>query len=189
VVFPIIAYIAARTAYWGRGALDFLTWLPSAIPGIVIGLGFLWFFLETPLFTPLYGTIWVLIAAVSLESMTVSVQIIKSNLLQFGNELEEASRAHGGSWFYTFRRIMLPLSAPALAAIAALAFGSAARDVSVVALLTTRSIEPLSIFQLLFVSNGYLEQASVIGVIVTLLTLAVTIAARFLRRGFAAATD
>jgi iron(III) transport system permease protein len=175
VVFPLIAYIAVRTRTRVRGILDFVTWLPSALPGIVIGLGFLWVVLGFPALKMLYGTLAVLIAAVVLGTMTVSVQIMKSNLLQLGNELEEASRAHGASWAYTFVRILLPLSGGALVTIAVLAFGSSAREVSLIALLTTRSIEPLSIYQLLFVEDGNLEKAAVVGVIIMLLSLTATL--------------
>jgi iron(III) transport system permease protein len=54
--FSLIAYIIVRTRYPGRGVLDFLVWLPSTLPGIVLGLGYLWLFLSTPVLRPLYGT-------------------------------------------------------------------------------------------------------------------------------------
>jgi iron(III) transport system permease protein len=175
VAFPLIAYIAVRTRTRVRGVLDFVTWLPSALPGIVIGLGFLWVVLGFPVVRVLYGTSVVLVAAVALGSMTVGVQIMKGNLLQLGNELEEASSAHGASWTYTFVRILLPLNCSALVTIAVLAFGSSVREISLIALLTTRAIEPLSIYQLLFVEDGNLEKAAVVGVIIMLLSLVVTL--------------
>ncbi len=173
VVFPPIAYIAVRTGGRARGVLDFVTWLPSTLPGMVIGLGFLWVVLGFPALRVMYGTRIALVAAITLGTVTVGVQIMKGNLLQIGNELEEASRAHGASWAYTFVRILLPLSGGALVTIAMLAFGLSAREVSLIALLTTRTIEPLSIYQLLFVADGNLEKASVVGVIIMLLSLAV----------------
>jgi iron(III) transport system permease protein len=173
VVFPPLAYLIARTQHPGRQALDFLSWLPSAIPGIVIGLGFLWLFLELPIFKPFYGTRFALVIACTLGCMTIGVQIIKSSFAQFGNELQEASQAHGAGWWYTFLHISLPLSAPALVGVAVWSFGAAAREVSLVALLSTRSIEPLSIYQLLFIGEGRLEQAAVIGVIIMLLSVGV----------------
>lgn len=182
VVFPLIAYIAVRTRTRVRGVLDFVTWLPSALPGIVIGLGFLWVVLGFPAIKMLYGTLPVLVVAIALGAMTVGVQIMKGNLLQLGKELEEASRAHGASWIFTFVRILLPLSGGALVTIAVLAFGTSAREVSLIALLTTRTIEPLSIYQLLFVEDGNLEKASVVGVIIMLLSLAVTLIGWFVGR-------
>jgi len=60
-LFTLIAYIIVRTRYVGRGLLDFLVWLPSTLPGIILSLGFLWLFLGTPFLRPLYGTTFVLI--------------------------------------------------------------------------------------------------------------------------------
>ena len=148
VVFSLIAYISARTKLRGKGFLDFLTWLPSTIPGIIIGLGFLWLFLGTSIFRPLYGTLWVLIIVATLGSMTVGVQIIKTNMVQLGAELEEASWAIGGSWFYTFRRVILPLVAPSVLVIGLQVFASSVSAVSIVALLGSPTNQPLSLLQL-----------------------------------------
>jgi len=71
--FPIITYITVKTNYGGRGVLDFITWLLSAIPGIVISLGMLSFFLMAPMFRPLYGTVSILVIAITLARMTIGV--------------------------------------------------------------------------------------------------------------------
>ena len=98
--FSLVAYISVRTAYPGRRALDVMTWFPASLPGIILGLGLLWMFLTVPLFRPLYGTLFVLVVAVLINSVTTGVQLIKSNMIQVGYELEEAS-------FVTGRRLGL----------------------------------------------------------------------------------
>jgi iron(III) transport system permease protein len=178
VVFSLLAYICVKTRYAARGALDFLTWLPTAIPGVVMGLGFLWLFLETPVFQPLYGTIFILIVVVTLGSITLGVQILKANLVQLGAELEEASVACGAPWLYTFGRVVLPLIAPALAVVGVLAFTTAARATSLVALLSVRSNQPLSMLQLDYLADGSYERAAVVGVIILALTIGVALVAR-----------
>ena len=95
VLFSAIAYLSVRSQVAFPALLDFLTWLPSTVPGIVIGLGFLWLFLGTPVFRPIYGTPWVLMIAVVLGGMTTGVQIIKSNIAQISRELEEAAAVSG----------------------------------------------------------------------------------------------
>jgi iron(III) transport system permease protein len=177
-VFTLLAYISARTKLRGKGLLDFLTWLPSTIPGIIIGLGFLWLFLGTSAFRPLYGTIWVLIIVATLGSMTVGVQIIKTNMLQLGAELEEASWAIGGSWIYTFRRVVLPLVAPSVAVIGLQVFASSVSAVSIVALLGSPTNQPLSLLQLNYLNAGSFQPATVVGVLILLLTTAAAVAAR-----------
>lgn len=178
VVFSLVAYISVRTRFGLRGVLDFLTWLPSAIPGIVIGLGFLWLFLGTPLFRPLYGTIWVLMIAIALGGMTLGVQVIKSNLVQLGAELEEASAASGAATFYTFRTIVLPLVAPAILVVGLLIFASAAREISLVALLSSGAVKPLAMLQLNYMEDGSYELATVVGVFILMLTVGAALLAR-----------
>jgi iron(III) transport system permease protein len=178
VLCTLIAYISVKTRFALRGALDFLTWLPSAIPGVVASLGLLWMFLATPVFRPLYGTTFILIIALTLVGMTLGVQLVKTNLVQLGTELEEASWACGAPRVYTFVRVVLPLIAPCLAVVGVLAFAGAARAVSLVSLLSSQSNRPLALLQLDFMSDGTFERASVVGVIILLLTVGVALVAR-----------
>ncbi len=179
VAFGLIAYIIVRTTFYGRGALDFLVWLLSTLPGIVMGLGYLWLFLGTPFLRPIYGTTFILILVASLGSITLTTQILKGNLLQLGAELEEASSVSGGSWWRTLCHVTLPLIAPSLAVVGVLAFSAAARATSHVALLSTRANQPLSIVQLNLMTNNDFETGSVVGIFILLLTVGVAIVARF----------
>ena len=91
VLFTFVAYVVIRTRFVGRAALDFASWLPSTLPGIILGLGLLSLFLGNPLLRPLYGSMSLLVLATLISSMTLGVQIIKSALTQLGLELEEAA--------------------------------------------------------------------------------------------------
>lgn len=165
-----IAYICVRTRFLLRGVIDILTWLPASIPGIILGLGLLSMFLRVPIFNPLYGTVGVLIIAVLFASLTTGVQLIKSNLVQLGADLEEASALAGGSWFYTFRRIVLPLIGGVLVTVAILIFASATRNVANIAMLVTNQNQPLAMLQLGFMADGIFESAAIVGVVTTLLS-------------------
>jgi iron(III) transport system permease protein len=182
--FAVVAYISVRTRYPARKVLDFVTWLPATLPGIILGLGLLWMFLTVPIFKPLYGTIVVLIIAVMINSVTTGVQLIKSNMVQIGYELEEASFISGASWFYTFRRIVLPVLGPALISVALLTFNSAARNISNIAMIVTGDNRPLSMLQIDYMSDGQYESAAIVGVIIVLLTLGVAMGARAVSRRF-----
>src|SRR5438034_4948965 len=129
VVHSLIAYIAVRTRYAGRRALDFISWLPFTVPGIILGLALLWLFLGVDFLRPLYGTTALLIIAGVVAGLPLGVQIIKSGLMQLGSELEEASRIAGASWWTTYRRIVLRLMAPTLMAVAMITFVGAARNI------------------------------------------------------------
>ncbi|HEX6510987.1 MAG TPA: iron ABC transporter permease [Chloroflexota bacterium] len=180
VLCTVVAYTVMRTRFAARSVMDFASWLPAALPGIILGLGFLWLFLGTPLLRPLYGTVGVLIVATVVASMTTSVQILKSNFAQLGAELEEAARVGGGTWLQAFRAVLLPIMAPTLLLVGALSFITAARNVSTVALLSTSATRPLSLLQLDFMVQGSYESAAVVGVLVVLLTTGVALTARTL---------
>jgi iron(III) transport system permease protein len=179
-LFSIVAYISVRTKFIWRSALDFISWFPSAMPGILMGIGLLWLFLDIPLFRVLYGSIWLLIIATVISSITLGTQLIKANLLQLGQELEEASRTSGASWPATFRRIVGPLLFPVLLLVGVLGFIHAARDISNVALLANSSTRTLALLQLDFMVSGRYESAAVVATIVMLLTTGVALLARFL---------
>lgn len=182
--YALVAYISVRTRYSARGVLDFLSWLPASLPGIILGLALLWMFLNVPLFQPLYGTIIVLVVACILNSISTGVQLIKSNMVQLGNDLEEASFVAGGSWLLTFRRIVLPLLAPVLIAVGLLTFVSAARNVSTIAMLVTADSRPLAMLQVDHIVDGTFESAAVVGVLIVLLTFGVAVIARAIGQRF-----
>lgn len=165
-----IAYVCVRTKFRLRGVIDSLTWLPASIPGIILGLGLLSMFLRVALFNSLYGTVGVLIIAVLFASLTTGVQLIKSNLIQLGADLEEASALAGGSWLYTFRRIVLPLIGGVLVTVAILIFASATRNVANIAMLVTNQNQPLAMLQLGFMADGIFESAAIVGVVTTVLS-------------------
>jgi iron(III) transport system permease protein len=178
--FGLIAYIVVRTRFAGRFLLDFLVWLPSTLPGIIMGLGFLYLFLGTPFLRPLYGTTFILVLVAALGSITLTTQVLKSNLRQLGADLEEASATSGGHWWHTLRYVVVPLMAPSLAVAGVLSFSAAARATSQVALLATHANQPLSILQLNLLTNNEFETASVIGVFILLMTVGVASGARLL---------
>ena len=97
--YALIAYMIVKTRHAGRWLLDFLSWLPWSIPGILLGVALLWTFLQTRIFLPIYGTIYLLMIAMVIKSMPFGTQMIKSVLIQLGSDLEEASKVCGATWF------------------------------------------------------------------------------------------
>jgi iron(III) transport system permease protein len=181
LLFSLIAYVIVRARHvWGRGLLDVILWVPSVIPGALAGLGLLWMFLGTPLFSPLYGTIGLLVIAAVMGSITLQTQTLKAALLQLGAELEEGARMSGATWLRTYVRIILPLLAPTLVVVAMLQFLFAANATSSIVLLATSDTRPLSLLTLDFVREGLRESAAVTTVIITGLTIGVALLARTL---------
>ena len=186
VLFGFLAYIIARTNYFARWAFDLVTWIPFMIPGIILGLGYMFFSLRTPFLQFLYGSKILLVLILALTTMTFAVQILKSTLLQLGPDLEEACRVMGGSFWFTLRRIVVPLMLPTAAVVAVMVFGSVNRQVSSIVLLTTAQSEPLSVLQLGYLMAEDFSAASVVGTILVGLGLTLAIAVRKLGYRFGA---
>jgi iron(III) transport system permease protein len=179
VVYPVVAYIIVKSRFYGKGILDFVSWLPWAVPGILLGVGLLWTFLQTPGLNLLYGTIYLMAVAILIKSMPMGVQLTKSVLLQLGDELEEASKTCGATWIQTYRRIIFPLIMPMLVVVGLLVFNSAARDISTVVLLGTGESRTLSLLMLEWaVGAGAMEKATVVGAIIVLIVGVTSIIAR-----------
>jgi iron(III) transport system permease protein len=178
--YSLIAYVIVKSRYRGRWLLDFLSWLPWSIPGILLGVALLWTFLQTKIFLPIYGTIYLLMVAMVIKSMPFGTQMIKSVLLQLGNDLEEASKVCGGTWVDTFRRVIFPLTMPALITVGLVGFISAARDISTVVLLGSGKSRTLSLLMLDFAAGAEFEKATVVAVIIVALVVGAALFARVL---------
>ena len=169
VLFSLIGYVLVRTKLPGRAVLDSICWLPSAIPGVLSGLGLLWMFLGTPVFRPFYGTLFLLVIAQMLGGVTLSTQILKANFLQLGKELEESSRMSGAGFWRTYLRIVFPLMAQTMVMVGVIKFMFAAQHNSAIILLATSETRTLSLLALDQVAAGYREVASITIIMVTVL--------------------
>ena len=176
----LIAYIVVKTRFAGRAALDFLSWLPYSIPGILLGLALIWTLLLIHDFIPIYGTMAALVIAMAISRLPLGVQVIKTFLMQLGDELEESSRVSGGSWFYTFRRILLPILSPCLIIVGLVTFISAARDIGTVVLLATGKTRTLALLMLDYTAGAELERATVVACMIVLMVVAGALLARSL---------
>jgi len=180
IFYALIAYVIVKSHYRGRWLLDFLSWLPWSIPGILLGVALLWTFLQTRIFLPIYGTIYLLMIAMVIKSMPFGAQMIKSVLIQLGSDLEEASKVCGATWLHTLRRVIFPLIMPALITVGLVGFISAARDISTVVLLGSGKSRTLSLLMLDFAAGAEFEKATVVAVIIVGLVVGAALFARAL---------
>jgi len=110
----VIAWLTVRSKTPGRGILDFVAFVPIAIPGIVLGISLIWVYFTVPI--RIYGTLWILLVAYVTRFMPYGMRSLSAGLIQIHRELEEAAQAAGARWWPTFRRITLPLLRPVLLA-------------------------------------------------------------------------
>jgi iron(III) transport system permease protein len=180
VVSSLIAYVIVKSRFKARAVLDFLSWLPWSIPGILLGMALLWTFLLIHKILPIYGTMGALVLAMAISGLPVCVQVMKSFLMQLSDELEEASMVAGASWFTTYRRIVLPLILPCLIVVGLLEFISAARNISTVVLLATGQTRPLSLLMLDYAAGAELERATVVATVIVAIVVLAALGARSL---------
>jgi len=166
-----VAYISVRTTWRGRLLIDSMAWLPWMMPGIVLGVGFLWGFALLPHAFPIYGTIWALLLAYISLGTPLSVRVMSSAYAQLSFDLEECSRVHGAGWLQTMWRIMMALAWPSFAVGWVLVFFGIMRELSASVLLYSVGSEVLSVVLLKLWANGNAEEVSVIGLIMMLMVI------------------
>jgi iron(III) transport system permease protein len=172
----IVGYITQRTTYVGRQALDTLSWLPWAIPGIVAGVGMLWAYITLPIH--LYGTLVLLIIVLLTTGLPLGTRLMSGVMVQVGRELEESSRVHGASWQYTFRHVLTPLLKPGLAGAFLLLFVNFSRAVSTTILFVGPGTELLSVSLFSYSQAGKYELVSALAIVLMLINIAGLVVAR-----------
>jgi iron(III) transport system permease protein len=181
LLYVLVSYFIARTRFAGRGLVDLLSWLPWALPGVLISLALLWTVLGSgDLVRLMYGTIFLLILAIVIKEMPLGTQIIKAGVMQISHELEEASMTSGAPWLAGFRRILLPLLKPTLVAVGLIVFISAVRDIPTVIFLSTYESRTISLLMLDYMAGANMEKAAVLGVFLVLLIFLLMLVARLL---------
>jgi iron(III) transport system permease protein len=126
-----IAYLLVRKKFPGKSILDIVSTMPFAIPGIVIGLGFLYMFSDPIVGNFRLTSFWyILVIAYSMRRLPYTVRSSHAVLKQVHVSLEEAATNLGASRIKTFISITLPLIMPGLVAGAVLIFITSFTEVS-----------------------------------------------------------
>ncbi len=107
----IIAYLVVRKKFIGKNLLQFSSLLSFAVPGTVIGIGYVLAFNQRPFL--LTGTATIIILNLIFRNMPVGIEAGVASLKQIDPSIEEASTDLGASSAYTFSKITLPLIKPA----------------------------------------------------------------------------
>lgn len=124
----VASYVVVKTKTRGRTALDILTILPNALPGIVVAVGLILAWNQPFLPVTPYNTSLILLLAYCCILLPQPVRYATAVLHQIGDNLEAAARVFGASPLTAFRRILLPLIAPSLLASMLLVFAVASRE-------------------------------------------------------------
>jgi iron(III) transport system permease protein len=167
----IIAYLVVRKEFFGRDALDFATMLGIAIPGTIIGIGYIVSF-NNPITMSLpwlgeitlipkltggraiFGGGLAIILVYIIRSVPAALRAGTAALSQIDPSIEEASISLGADNARTFRRITLPLIRPAFLAGLVYAFARSMTTISAIIFLTTPETKIMTQQILNEVENG-----------------------------------
>jgi iron(III) transport system permease protein len=174
VVSALVSYVVTRTSWPLRKVLDMVAWVPWAVPGLVMALGFLWAFV----WLPIYGSLWLLVLVFVARGLPVGSRFFTATMVQIGAELEESARVHGASWLRTFARIWIPLLRPAVLGAWILLFVIAVRVLDLAVLFAGPGTRVLSVDIFFWTVTGRPEAASVLALLQTALVLAGYVVAR-----------
>ncbi len=107
IMGSVLAYILMRSNIWGRKLMEFLALAGFALPGTVLGIGYILAFNGPPFFFT--GTFTIIIVVLIFHTLAVPLEAGFSKLHQISIEMEEASADLGGRYLTTFRRVAFPL--------------------------------------------------------------------------------
>jgi iron(III) transport system permease protein len=172
----VIAWITVKSKLPGRVFLDNLTFIPIAMPGIVLGVSLIWVYLTLPI--PIYGTIWVLLLAYITKFMPYGIRAASASMIQINKELEEASLTSGGTWLQTFTKILLPLLMPGFVAGWIYISIISLRELSTSILLYSYNSTVLSIMAFDLWEGGQYTYVCALGVLMVLLLVVMAFIAR-----------
>jgi iron(III) transport system permease protein len=174
----LAAYLLEKTPVpRGLGAtIRSLALLPMAVPGLVLGLGYVLFFNApgNPL-NGLYGTMTLLVIATIAHFYTTAHLTLTTSLRQLDGEIEAVARTLQRPWWHTFRRVTLPINLPALLDVARYLFVSSMTTVSCVIFLYTPETELAAVAILNMDDAGDTAAAAAMATLIVASSLVVTL--------------
>lgn len=130
--------------------------LPEMLPSIVLIIGIMLFWNAIYKIVPLYNTIGIMVLAYVVLYLPYTVQYVTSAFTQINDSLMQAGRTFGGSPFYVFRRITLPMISKGILSGWMMIFIIAFRE-----LVTASLIAPPNVLVVSTYINREFEQGSV----------------------------
>jgi iron(III) transport system permease protein len=173
VLSVFVAYVIVKVKSRASGVLESLSYLSFSFPGIVIGVGFMWFFVQTPL----YSTIWALLIGYVATYLPYGVRPLASAFVQVHPHLEESSLVCGASPLTTMRRVIVPLLIPGIVSAWILMATMFLRELTLSVVLSRPGTEVLAVQILRFADDGLWGRLSALGLIMIVIsTLLVVLA-------------
>lgn len=174
----IIAFLIVRKKFMGRGAVEFVSMLSMAIPGTVIGMGYVLAYNKKPLI--LTGTSAIIILAFIFRSMPVGIRSGVASLKQIDPGIEEAAQDLGANSFKVFTSVTIPLIKSAFFSGLVYSFVRSMTAVSAVIFLVSANYNLLTVTIMSQVDVGRLGVAAGYSTLLILIVMVVVGIMKFL---------
>lgn len=165
----IVAWLVRRKSFLGRSFLEFISLLPLAIPGTVMGIAYILAFNVPPI--QLHGTALLVVLSMIFRALPVTVRAGVAALEQISKSIEEASVNLGANTIMTLRNVVLPLLKTAFTAGLVYTFIRSMNTVSTVIFLTFPGFQLASISLLGMAEHGYWSHAAALASIMIMITV------------------
>jgi len=171
-----VAYVVVKLRTRAAALLDTLSFLSFSFPGIVIGIGFMWFFVQTPL----YATLTALLLAYIAAYLPYGIRPLSAAFVQVHAHLEESSAVAGASSWTTMRRIIIPLLIPGVVSAWILMATMFIRELTVSVVLSRPGTEVLAVQVLGYAEDGLWGKLSALGIIMILISTVLVLLAMYI---------
>jgi iron(III) transport system permease protein len=176
ILGALVVWIDLRTKTPGRKFLDYAALIPAGLPGIVMAVALIQFWLRMPL--ALYGTLTILLLAYIGRYIPLGTRAANSALRQIDPSLDEAAAILGSSWAHRMRTVTLPLMRPGLVAGWVLIFVPTIQELSASILLFSSSSITLAVAIYNLYETGRSEPVAALAMINVAIIAAVIWSAR-----------
>ena len=165
----MVAFLIVRRAFPAKGLMEFGSILSYAVPGTVVGVGYILAFNGAPFY--LTGTLTILVLCFVFRYVPVGIQSGVAVLRQIDPSIEEAAQNLGASTLTTFRKVTLPLIAPAFFSALVYAFVRAMTAISAAIFLVSANWNLMTVQILNQVGSGRLGVAAAYSILVIAIVL------------------
>ncbi|MCS6770221.1 MAG: iron ABC transporter permease [Candidatus Caldarchaeum sp.] len=181
VLLSLTAYIVLRTKSRMNSLLEMLAFFPFSLPGMIIALGLIWFYVSFPI--GLYGTIWLIMLAYITRFMPYGLRSVSSNLIQVDQDLENVAKVCGSSTPRTITSITLPLIRGGIVGGWLLLAVIFMRELSISILLSKTGSEVIPVILYDLYNYGFWSQLSALGVLLMIICVGLYVASMRFSRG------
>jgi iron(III) transport system permease protein len=154
----VAGYVMETRKPFFKQTIYLLSVMPAAIPGLVMGLGYILAF-NKPYYI-FYGTPWIIVINIVICNFTLGILSSISNLRNIDPSIEEASISLGGDTFRTFFRIIFPLSRVAFFQNFVYFFMRAMTTISAVIFLVSATVHLAAIEIIMLDNDGWTASAN-----------------------------